>query len=114
MARKGKRRKKYEHKKPPIPKGLPRGLRLLQGTKRDYLYTLEYLEGCCDSHPNCRYKSECLRLFDSRCKHWWPNEGSLTNPTKKKSPPVSIDVVIPSTNYQQMIEAIECQLSKAV
>jgi len=92
---------------------LPRGLRLLQGTKQDYRYTLEYLVGCCDAHPNCRYKAECLRLFDSRCKHWWPNEGSLINPTKKQSSP-SITVVIPSTNHEEIIGVLEGQLSKAI
>lgn len=112
MAR-GKRRKKYEHRKAPIPKGIPRGLRLLLEGNHSYLCIEKELVKCCDAHPKCKYTEECRRRYDTRCNKWYVDKESKASPTKKQSP--SIVVVIPSTpSPGELIEAIESQLLKAV
>jgi len=77
-------------------RNLPRGLRLLLGEKKDFQYTVEYLESCCDTYPNCEYKTQCRKLYDSCCKNWWEGEAiplSPTVPTRKQ--PAMVEVVIP-------------------
>lgn len=113
MARRKNGRNKYEHRKPPIPKGTPQGMRLLLENKKDYPCIVEALNKCCAAHLGCKYKEECRRLYDTRCNKWYLNEKATTGPTKEQSTE-SVVIVIPPTNHEEIIEAIENQLSKAI
>jgi len=105
----------HDPKNPPIPPHTPQGLRLLLENKRDYAYIIEGIEGCCKAHPECKYESQCKRLYDIRCNKWpLASEDIPTSeniPKEKEVLMPFVEVEIPPVSYEEVLEAIEKQLA---
>lgn len=64
---------------------IPKGLKLLRGSKKSEGYTVKQLNDCCTAHPQgCGHKRECNRLFDVRCGEWPLQATREPKPLRKK------------------------------
>ena len=111
-----KRHKKHEHRKPPIPKGIPKGYHLLLEGEHDYSHIEEVIINCCALHPKCKYEVKCKQLYDTRCNKWYVGNEEAASPTKKQSPESVVVIIPPGNNGNriEVLEAIESQLAKSL